>query len=558
MFYRKFFNLSFLLWLFFYLAIFFYALNISFSYVDSDFPWHLRIGQQIINEHAAPTIEYYYNNALNGKNWVDHEWLFNAIFYYIYNNFGYISLNVFFAVLVTLIFIILKIFTQTFFINRCLNKKQSGKSNIYQPNRAMLLIMSLEAYALLAMSPFVGTRMQIAGNLLFVIILFLLELFNKKQEKKYLIALPFIFIFWTNLHGSFLIGLAVLWAWLGLKTIEPVLSKYKLFQNIEFHFLNKQSLIFSYFVIITTTFSTLLNPYGLGLYSFLSAYSSSYYLIGIAEWRPFYYLPILYHQLVILAIFLAVLILSVYSLTSEFKTSIGFKKYITRLNPWFIFLSILFFMLALKSKRHFPLFLISSFSLIIQFIYFEFAIDLKNNFSTKLKAIAKIIIILIFISLSFYFITTAKTTNRPFAYHTKSKLPIKLVEFIKNNPELISKKVFNEYSWGGYFLWALPEMKLFIDGRMPQVKYNNHSLLEEYKDFFEEAKLEEKLVNHQIELIVLQKDYPVKFSETEKKFLGLDEKALNAESNYLRNFLEASDDWNKIYEDNLGEIYISK
>ena len=55
-------------------------------------PWHLRIGQQIIDERAAPTIDYY-NHTLLGKSWVDHEWLFNGIFYYLYNNFGYISLH---------------------------------------------------------------------------------------------------------------------------------------------------------------------------------------------------------------------------------------------------------------------------------------------------------------------------------------------------------------------------------------------------------------------------------------------------------------------------------
>ncbi len=200
----------------------------------------------------------------------------------------------------------------------------------------------------------------------------------------------------------------------------------------------------------------------------------------------------------------------------------------------------------------------SSFAFIVQFLYFEFAVELKNSFSSKFKIITKLIIILIFTGSSFYFINTAKITNNPFAYHPSSGFPVSLVKFIKNNSELSSKKILNEYAWGGYFLWALPEMKLFIDGRMPQAKYNDHSLLEEYKDFFEEEKLEEKLIDHQIELVILQKDYQVKFTEAEKKFLDLDETEINSTPNYLYNFLNTSNDWNKIYEDNLGEIYILK
>jgi len=159
---KRFLNLNFLLWLFFYIAVFFYALNISFSYIDVDFPWHLRIGEQIISERAVPSIDYY-NHSPEGRHWVDHEWLFNVLFYYIYDAFGYLSLNIFFAFLLTLIFIILKFFTQAFFIDKYLDNQH--KSIKTSSNRAMFFIMALEFYALIALQPFIGVRMQIAGNL---------------------------------------------------------------------------------------------------------------------------------------------------------------------------------------------------------------------------------------------------------------------------------------------------------------------------------------------------------------------------------------------------------
>ncbi len=557
MLYKKYLNLNFLLWLFFYIAIFSYALNISFSYIDADLPWHLRIGQQIIDERAAPTVDYY-NHTLLGKSWVDHEWLFNAFFYFLYNNFGYISLNVFFALLLTLIFIVLKFFTQTFFIKKYLNKDIQEKMPNTSSSQAMFFIMSLTAYGLIALTPLTGVRMQIAGNLLFLILLVLLELFNKNKQKKYLLVLPFLFIFWANIHGSFLIGLVILWAWLGLKTIEATISKLKLFNIFEFNLLNKGNIIFAYFVVIVSTLSTLINPYGLKLYSFLSGYTNSSYLSTIAEWHPFYYLPILYNQLIILAIFLAIFVLSIYSFNNKNKIIEGLIKYVPRLNFWFISLCVLFFILSLKSKRHFPLFLISSFALMVQFLYFEFGVETKNFFSKTNAFILKIMLILIFSGFSFYFLLSAQITNNPFSYKQASVLPYEIVTFLKNNPELKSKKILNAYSWGGYFLWMMPETKLFIDGRMPQVEYRNHSLLEEYKEFFEEEKAEKKLLDHQIELVIFQKDMPINLSSVELNFLGLNEEEINNSPNHLQDFLMSNVSWDKIYEDKLGEVYLRK
>ncbi len=552
---KKFLSLNFFLWLFFYIAIFFYALNISFSYIDTDLPWHLRIGQQIIAEKSVPTIDYY-NYTLANRSLVDHEWLFNLLFYYLYDTFGYLSLNIFFALLLTITFVVLKYFTQIFFINKYLSKKKQSNLANLSSDRSMFFIMILQFCALFALRPLVGVRMQIAGNLLFLTLLLILESFNKNKQKKYLFILPFLFMFWANLHGSFLIGLIIMWSWFAYKIAEQLLRKYKFFKKIEFNLLNKQAIFFSFLIFITATVSTLINPYGIKLYSFLSDYTNSFYMSTIAEWLPFYYLPILYKQLIFSAIFLAIFILSVYFFNKKNSSNDGIKKYISKLNLWSFLLAFLFFILSLKSKRHFPLFFITSFSLIVQFLYFEFTVDFKKSFSKKTSLSTKIFVIILFSAISLYFLTNTKITSDPFAYKINSNQPYRIVSFLKNNSELRTKKIFNPYSWGGYFLWTMPETKIFIDGRMPQLPYNEHSLLEEYKDFFNKQKLEQKLLDYKIDLVVIQKNYPVKFNKLEKSFLGLNEKKINDETNVLQEFLKNSSSWNKIYEDSLGEIYL--
>ena len=89
----------------FYILVFSFLLNHSFKYLDPDLGWHLKVGQQILEEKAVPGSELY-DYTLENKTWVDHEWLLNVFSYWVYDKFGYISLNIFFALLITIILII--------------------------------------------------------------------------------------------------------------------------------------------------------------------------------------------------------------------------------------------------------------------------------------------------------------------------------------------------------------------------------------------------------------------------------------------------------------------
>lgn len=45
------------------------------------------------------------------------------------------------------------------------------------------------------------------------------------------------------------------------------------------------------------------------------------------------------------------------------------------------------------------------------------------------------------------------------------QFPIKAVQFLSENREAVHGEMFNDYGWGGYLMLALPERKVFIDGR---------------------------------------------------------------------------------------------
>ncbi len=201
--------------------------------------------------------------------------------------------------------------------------------------------------------------------------------------------------------------------------------------------------------------------------------------------------------------------------------------------------------------------MITTLALLIQFLYYEiyFAINDKSKKHFKLINFF-ICIILLLVSISS--ICNTHFSKKPFKDSYYKNKPLSLTRYINNNPELKSRQVLNPYSWGGYLLWQVPEMKLFIDGRMPQTHYKTHSLLEEYNTFFDEAELPAKLNEYNIDMVIIKKDKDYNLGQLEMKFLGLSKDVLKAPENKLTTFLGSSEDWGKIYEDNLSELYIQK
>jgi hypothetical protein len=116
--------------------------------------------------------------------------------------------------------------------------------------------------------------------------------------------------------------------------------------------------------------TTLLTPYGLKLFDFLYVYgSSTAYLTKIVEWFSQFSYPFMYWQLLYISLAIAIWLLI-------FITHKNNKKI---LSPWNIALNLLFLILSLKSKRHFPFFFLVSLPTLIAFLYN----DLKPLFEIK-------------------------------------------------------------------------------------------------------------------------------------------------------------------------------
>jgi len=353
----------------FYLLFFILILNNSFKFLDPDFGWHLKVGEEIYLNQKVPNINHYNYIFSDSDNfWVDHEWLSNLLMFKTYNNFGYLTLNIIFALIFLLTIILL---------NRFIIKKIS-------PNKLMIFpLFVIEVLGLKAMMPHSGVRIQEISWLFLLIILIILYYFENRallNKKRYWLILiwliPIIFL-WTNLHASFLLGIAILFFYLGINIIEKIIFNYPnkftkpLIKFFNFNnVLNSKNLIILAIFSFLSTITTLLTPYGLKLFDFLYVYgSSTAYLTKISEWLPQFSYPFMYWQLLYMGLAIAIWLLI-------FITHKNNKKI---LSPWNIALNLLFLILSLKSKRHFPFFFLVSLPTLIAFLYN----DLKPLFEIK-------------------------------------------------------------------------------------------------------------------------------------------------------------------------------
>ncbi len=523
-------------WLLFYIFIFTLCLHNSSSYLDPDFGWHLKMGEEIITTQSVPHINTI-NYTLAGERWVDHEWLAESFLYQANKTFGYTGVEIIFSLLIVLIFVILNHFIARRF--------SQNKNDLY-------LIMPFEIFGLMSILPSAGVRLQEIGLLFFLLLL--LIIYRYEQNKKYqtlLWLLPLLYL-WSCLHGTFLIAFFILALFGGAKIIEAIL--YQKWPDLFFGYadvFNKKQIITLAAFSLGPFSLTFLTPYGSKLYSFLIGYSNTYYLTAISEWLPQWFFPYNYQQLFYISFVAATIILSVYSSLSKRR----------KINLPELIMLFVFTILALKSRRHTQLLVIISLPFIFNFCrdFLEITIPEQKNkpssISNKLSQLFVITVLLVTIG-------GKLILNQPIAEPFKQfcgDYPCAAIEYLKSNPQYNEDRIYNAYAWGGFMIWTYPTKQLFIDGRMPQIAYEKYTILQEYKSFYDPAQVAEKISKHNIKLFLLSSQgEKIRLNWAEKYIFRLDEAKINSQPDALKEYLNNNSAWKIIYSDNISVIYAKK
>ena len=148
----------------------------------------------------------------------------------------------------------------------------------------------------------------------------------------------------------------------------------------------------------------------------------------------------------------------------------------------------------------------------------------------------------------------------------KNYYPDKAVSFLKTLP--LSENLFNNYGWGGYLIWKLPERKVFIDGRMPSWRQNEQFVFGDYVKIAEAQDGFDKILQkYNVGLVLISKPAEEKANSIKKnnpisaKFISFFKKhqqlafvlGIQLPKNNLYDELIKLG-WKNIYQDNVAVI----
>lgn len=416
-----------------YLFVFLYTLYVP---TDPDLGWHLKNGEYFFqNGHIIR--ENVYSQLMSGYVWANTSWLTDVITYGIYAISGFWGLSIVGGLLVALTFYFfskvakLTMWDQVFLFPLILYLTQPINSVSFRGQQISLL--------------FIG------------ILFFLLSLYPKHKNALYFI-IP-LFLLWVNLHGQFLLGLALFGLWIILYIIQKAVLKRKIFKNLRQH---KNEFGLLLFVFVCSALATLLNPFGWEIHKTAIAHIGSPLLQNIAEYLPFEMFSTPWWNQVMAGV---LLLFGFLMLLIKHK----FMNNLPLLGA-----GIILFILSFEVRRYaWP-----AYYLILPLLtpLSEYLKPENKKMTQTLASIFAILLVIMGIVSKFPFTQFTAYSWEQFCVQTQCSP--KAAQFLIDNK--LTENVYTLYSWGGWLIWNYPGVKPVIDGRMHLWRENSYSGFEEY------------------------------------------------------------------------------
>lgn len=449
----------------FYLTIFLFILLFGsiFNNIDFDFWARLIVGKSFFQTGILFNNDFYSYGQTH--EFIDHEWGSSLVFYLIQNYFSDFGLYIFKSVI---------IFLTIYFIVKTIKLKNN--------NNKMHFLFFFFALQAISYNIFSTIRCQTFSFLFFSILLYILQYAKIKKKYRILWCLPALNIIWANMHGGFVLGIALITLFLIGEFLNNKNSKY-----------NKYLLI----ILILTILSSLINPYG---FKYLIYIFEAFKLnrIHITEWQSgFFNKTYIFEYLKFKIFFFVTLALFIYSLVKNIKKD-GFRVFYQKIDKTKYLILLFCTLISLKAIRCQVFFTYS----VLAFCYFDFYNIFNKKLPKKIDNIKEIILFILILISTISHIQTSKFQNIVY----EKDYPIYCVEFIKINN--LKGNIFTMFHTGSYIAYKLyPNNFIFMDGRYEEVYDNNlinkmgHVFLaKDYNNFFRE---------YHSDILIIDKSYPI-------------------------------------------------
>lgn len=383
-------------------------------FVDPDLWWHAKNGQNILATHHWPSTDPY-SFSVAGIPWLSYEWLGDVLLGTAARIGGLQGLDLMLLLLGSAIVVALYAYTAL----RCGNSKAG--------------FVTATALYLLA-TPSFSLRPQMLGYVFIILTLIALEQFRQGKQRN-LWLLPPLFLIWINTHGSWIIGLGIIFVFLASGLFEFRIG------SIEARRWTASQRTRLEIAFLGCVAAIPFTPYGtqLAAYPFTVASSLPINLANVLEWQSMpFNLPLGKVFLVLVLGFFVTQMLLRFNCRLDDLALFLFGTVMACLHVRFVLLFVPFCAALLASvfARWIP------------------AYDRKKDrYSLNLLLMATVMFALVR-----YFPSELDLQ----AIVTK-RFPVRAVEYTRSHD--VPGPMYNTYGSGGYLIWALPERKVFIDGR---------------------------------------------------------------------------------------------
>lgn len=419
---------------------------------DLDLWWHLKSGQVILNDMSLPRHDVFayttdatislseqdlqglgnYRKPSGFRHWganLRQSWLGQVVFYLAYAVGGLSGVGLLKGLLFVLTFLVL------YFAMR---RKGGG------PVASLMVTLWIAVIG----TDFAYSRPQIFTFLLLAVTAFLFADF--KQGGRKFMALPLLFLLWSNIHGGFVIGAFLLLIFWGTEIFKYLLhAKFGIFgqhapsakaiRNLSLSFL----LSLGAMLINPNNYKAFLLPFAIkpSLFSVIEEYA-----------KPMLYEYHAYWLLLALVLLLFVLLIKINDIADIFL--ISFLLFLSQMGIRGIFL------FALGSAPFVAVSLSNLWNWLGQQPWTKRFSNLPAVKRFAWYQPARILFVLLLFQFG-----VSSARGQGFLNFTinEEDYPGKAVAFLrgKNYPG----RMFNSYNWGGYLIWKYPERPVFIDGR---------------------------------------------------------------------------------------------
>lgn len=461
--------------------VFFCVFSISYYAirVSNDEFWHIKTGEYIVQHgYHLPQKDIFTYTAGN-MDWVNHEWLSQVIFYYVYSLGGFQGFVLFKAILIVLAFI--AVYCVSY--QRCQN---------HYICLFVTLLGALTSRHTLYPRPYIMSYLLVP-----IYLYFLYEITEKKIKKYHYWIFPLLMIPWANLHGGAILGLILILFFLSGEFINQLFnSKFKI-QNL------KLTTFYSLLIIfVFTLLASFINPYGWKILELTYKVMSDKLLIAsIGELQPPEFKFTIYYDIMLVL------------------TGITVLLSIKKLRPWDFFLLLFFGQQSITHVRNLPLFGITAASILARHLMYIFdktgrrAFMPESQFDPEgsptgsdkiIKTTCITLILILAFSILIYYHQlefNLEMVNGP--GFRVNDYPVRAANFILQND--FHGNMFNEINFAGYLMFSLyPKHKVFTDNRFDL--FGSKFLPDFYQIDEAGPRWQETLDKYTVNFIIIERD----------------------------------------------------